>query len=544
MNGSSDFARITSTLVLVVASWIAAFTAPVHCQEAQRFEPRAKTQLTAANWVPTGNLRTPRYGHTATLLANGKVLVVGGATNGSILDSAELYDPATGTWSVTGRLNAAHADHTATLLPNGQVLVVGGVNIVNVLDNAELYDPSTGTWSRTSTPTTYRFDHTATLLQTGKVLVAGGAYGGFVQIAALYDPVTGTWSSAGGLITPRALHQATLLHDGRVLVTGGSNDSDFVFPLSAAELYDPVAGTWSPASSLNTARDSHAATVLPNGSVLVAGGNGPPTQIPPGCATKPGGPCSIFDVPTNTAELFDSATGQWSNTGVLNAARVGHTATLLPGGEVLVAGGLSPAFDSGVPFDSAELFDQSTAKWVYARSLNTARSSHTATLLPNGQVLVAGGGGGELGTSNFHLLNSAELYGLAPAPGTIGAGFTGAWYDPSQSGHGLFIEVLPDSRFYAAWFAFNPAGTQQAWFTGVGTYSGNTATITAVEQPAGGRWIPNFDPNQIVRNAWGALRFTFIDCNHGTVDFNSVIGYGAGSMNLTRLTQPAGLTCP
>jgi len=130
------------------------------------------------------------------------------------------------------------------------------------------------------------------------------------------------------------------------------------------------------------------------------------------------------------------------------------------------------------------------------------------------------------------------------ASATIGPAFTGSWYDPAQSGHGLFIEVLPDNRFYAAWFAFNPAGTQQTWFTGVGTYSGNIATLTAVEQPAGGRWIPNFDPSQIVRNAWGTLIFTFTDCNHGTVNFNSMIGYGTGSMNLTRLTLPAGLSCP
>jgi hypothetical protein len=78
----------------------------------------------------------------------------------------------------------------------------------------------------------------------------------------------------------------------------------------------------------------------------------------------------------------------------------------------------------------------------------------------------------------------------------------------------------------------------------VGTYTGNTATIAAVAQPTGGRWIPNFDPNQIVNNSWGTLTFTFTDCNHGRVDFTSTLGYGVGSMNLTRLTQPAGVTCP
>jgi hypothetical protein len=139
---------------------------------------------------------------------------------------------------------------------------------------------------------------------------------------------------------------------------------------------------------------------------------------------------------------------------------------------------------------------------------------------------------------------SGVVVAEAVQPFAIGPGMTGAWYDPLQSGHGLFIEVLPDTGFTPVWFAFNPTGTEQAWFTGVGTYSGNTATITDVELPTGGRWIPNFDPGRIVRRAWAPLTFIFTDCDHGRVDFNSVLGYGAGSMNLTRLTQPEGLTCP
>src|SRR5207253_7230237 len=94
---------------------------------------------------------------------------------------------------------------------------------------------------------------------------------------------------------------------------------------------------------------------------------------------------------------------------------------------------------------------------------------------------------------------------------------------------------------FVGWFTFNPAGTEQAWFVGVGTYSGNTATITLVSLPTGGRWIPNFNPNQIVNNPWGTFTFTFTDGDHGKVDFNSVFGYGTGSMNLTRLTRLAGL---
>jgi hypothetical protein len=128
--------------------------------------------------------------------------------------------------------------------------------------------------------------------------------------------------------------------------------------------------------------------------------------------------------------------------------------------------------------------------------------------------------------------------------GGIGPAYTGAWFDPAQNGHGLFIEVLPDNRIQASWFTFNPAGTEQAWFVGAGTYSGNTATVNAVLQPTSGRWIPNFDPARVLANTWGSLTLTFTDCRHGTVEFVSARGYGVGSMRLTRLTQPIGPPCP
>src|SRR6266571_8487289 len=141
---------------------------------------RASAQA-GASWRYTGNLNFARAVHTATLLPNGKVLVAGG----SDLESAELYNPTTGVWINTGNLNAARSEHTATLLPNGKVLIVGGTvggpeDVVSV-NSAELYDPATGTWSSTGNLNTARSQHTATLLPNGKVLIAGGGdyVGGF-----------------------------------------------------------------------------------------------------------------------------------------------------------------------------------------------------------------------------------------------------------------------------------------------------------------------------------------------------------------------------
>src|SRR5262249_5248418 len=162
-------------------------------------------------WSVTGNLNASRIFHTTTLLPNGKILVAGGYTKdhvpiGSIvysvpvsLNGAELYDPATETWSITASLNTARNSHTATLLPNGKVLVVAGGYwsgtpcpcSFNNLNSAELYDPATGTWSITASLITARNSHTATLLPNGKVLVVAG---GYLNSAELYDPATGTWS--------------------------------------------------------------------------------------------------------------------------------------------------------------------------------------------------------------------------------------------------------------------------------------------------------------------------------------------------------------
>lgn len=143
------------------------------------------------------------------------------------------------------------------------------------------------------------------------------------------------------------------------------------------------------------------------------------------------------------------------------------------------------------------------------------------------------------------MVGSITVQGAAPTGNVaITKGFTGAWYDHTQSGHGILLEVLPNNVMFAYWFTFNPEGTSQAWFGGTGAIVGDTAVVGA-DQALGGRWIPNFDPSQITLAPWGTLTFTFTDCTHGRVDFTSTAsGFGTNHMLLDRLTIPAGVTCP
>jgi N-acetylneuraminic acid mutarotase len=292
-------------------------------------------------WSYTASLNTSRFGHSATLLQNGKVLVLGGS---SATNSGELYDPATGAWSHTGSFNIPRSGATATLLKNGKILIVGGTD--SFADVAELYDPITGTCSVTGRLNTWRGGHTATLLQNGKVLVAGGQNAAdFSEFSTeLYDPTTGTWSVTGTLNAARGSHTTTLLPNGYVLVAGACNDGIYCGSRnSSAELYNPATGTWSVTGELNTPRFYHAATLLPDGQVLIVGG-------------KHINFFSGTSVLLNSAEIYDPATGHWKNAGELNAPRAFHTATLLSDGKVLVVGGYDVRFGSE-DLRSAELFD-------------------------------------------------------------------------------------------------------------------------------------------------------------------------------------------
>jgi hypothetical protein len=365
----------------------------------------AATQVAkAASFVVTGEMIAPRDFHTSTLLANGKVLITGGSdydavTGGGVLSNSELYDPATGEWASTGALGTGREIHTATLLSIGNVLVAGGVNDNgDPLSQVEIYSPLSGTWTSTGSLNTGRIWHTATVLANGKVLVAGG-YGPVEPLssAELYDPAAGTWTVTGSMAGTRYNHTATLLTNGLVLVTGGNDGANV---LSTAELYNPASGTWMATGPMSTEREVHTATLLPNGKLLVAGGEN-----------------NSFES-LASAELYDPIGGTWSNTGSMRIApptvdgRVYHAATLLANGKVLVAGGVSLGGGFGFArfIVDAEIYDPATQSWTAAGALNAVRGAPTATLLPSGRVLIAGGSYYYPLDPRTHFPYDAELY--------------------------------------------------------------------------------------------------------------------------------------
>jgi hypothetical protein len=349
-------------------------------------------------FVPKGNMTVARSGHTATLLPNGKVLIAGGRdTQGSFLASAELYNAVLGTFTATGSMTVARSGHTATLLPNGKVLIAGGAEADGMgfgFPSAELYDPTVGTFTAIGSATAARLGHTATLLPDGNVLIAGGvgyccgdesATVGAFAGAQLYDPSVGRFTDTGSMTVTRGAHAATLLPDGKVLIVGGElfdNNNGEYAALTSAELYDPAAGTFAATGGMAVARGFPVTTLLPSGKVLVAGGSDGANALA-------------------SAELYDPAAGSFATTGNLTTVRESHTATLLPSGKTLVAGGS----DGVNALASVELYDPAAGSFATAGSLSVARSAHTATLLPNGGVLVVGGEG-----SDAAALASAELY--------------------------------------------------------------------------------------------------------------------------------------
>ena len=336
-------------------------------------------------------MTSARSGHTATLLANGKVLLAGGLNSTAFTNTAELFDPASNTFTSLSpnTMTSVRGSHTATLLPNGKVLFTGGYNGSTYLNTAEMFDPSTGSFVSLPAMASVRYYHTATLLPTGKVLVAGGYTGvGSVttNTAELFDPSAGTFTLLPTMTSPRQAHSATLLPSSKVLLAGGSTG---VTATNTAELFDPSTGIFESLgpNTMTAPRFAQSATLLPSGKVLLAGGN--TVALPQN---------------TNTAEVFDSTAGSFTSAASLNVARFFPAAALLPSGKVLITGG-QPGTG---PTNTAELFDPVAATFsLLPNQMNIGRFRHTALLLPSGKVLIAGGDTSSVGTGTT---NTAELF--------------------------------------------------------------------------------------------------------------------------------------
>ena len=453
--------------------------------------PSPAAQAFAGTWTSIASMNDGRYGHTATLLLSGpdagKVLVVGGAMEVSIPgtggvaglaeadlpagQTAEIYDPANPSvpWSLTASLSTPRVFHAAAWMNNGKVLVAGGANSVSSdsLNSAEIFDPEGGPGGTPIwIPTANNMAHshtsaTATLLDDGRVLVVGGYSGSIMSGDAtdtveIFNPATGTWTSARHLNHARAFHTATLIHPagapaGKVLVAGGSNSaySSSGDTLSSVEIYDPIANTWTDVQPLHQARSDHSATLLENGQVLIAGGNDPAS--------------GEDETYLASVEIYDPDANSWTDTTPLGVARGFHTATLLQygpqNGKVLVAGGANNA--SSVIY--TELFDPATENWLDAGDIMDpygSRVSHTATLLLNGQVLLAGGFLG-IG-SEVSADDSAEVYSPA-LPQTI-----------------TVVEAPPSTAAYQS--AFTVSATAPG---GPVTYSSGSPTICSIALNAG-----------------------------------------------------------
>jgi len=368
-------------------------------------------------FTPTAsNMNFPRAGHTATLLQDGTVLIVGGENSTGPLATAEIFNPSSSTFTATsGSMETARVGHTATLLTDGTVLVAGGNDTTGALTSAEVFNPATGMF----TPTTgnmgaARVGHTATLLNdgTGKVLIAGGGSSPEVLFgpvadpgtasAELFDPKSGQFTPAGNMSESRIYGTATLLANDGVLVAGGSAGNPNGSALG--DLFQPASATFAATANGGTTATHLAAALLQDGTVLLTGGE----DLGPFCQFG-----ALPWVSIKNALLFSSSNATFSETSDMSSSRVSHTATLLTGGEVLIAGGASNSAmcDRGiakstplVSVSSAELFNPA-GTFTPTGSMSTARAGHTATLLGDGTVLVVGGV-----DANGNALASAELF--------------------------------------------------------------------------------------------------------------------------------------
>lgn len=347
----------------------------------------------------TGSMTIPR------LVVNGKAAVAALA-NGEVFvagssgtGTAEIYSSSTGTFSSA---EMGQPYESATLMQDGRVLLAcSGMDNGSGTSPAAIFNPQNGTFTQTGDMPAVVSACTGTLLVGGKVLIAGGvdASGAPSSAAEIYDPSSGAFSATGSLVEGRYGHTATLLNGGAVLIAGGTRyNSGFGPALSSAELYDPSSGQFSLTGRMGNSRAYAAATLLQDGRVLITGGEATFND-------NPTHPVEFW----NTAEIYDPESGTFSSASTMTSTRTRHSATLLSNGQVLIAGGLNSIISANATA-SAEIYDPASNSFTATGNMGTGRSFQAAVALGNGQVLVAGGLNGS------SVLSSAELYTSASAP--------------------------------------------------------------------------------------------------------------------------------
>jgi MYXO-CTERM domain-containing protein len=323
-------------------------------------------------WTQTGTMLQPRRQHSSARLPSGKVLVSMGGVGSAINKSSEIYDPASGTWAATADMLADHVQGTMLALGSGKVLGFGGPPAA-----AELYDESTGKWTATGSLANARLTYSrGIVLANGKVLVAGGAIGSGggtgEHTAELYDPVAETWSAAGALSGPRALNALVQLDDGRVIVAGGQQGEFPTVKLGSAEVWSASTNSWTALPSMSELRDVVMGVKLGDGRVLIAGGRR-----------------DALPQEQKTSEIFDPSSNSWSAGPSFNLGRYGYRADKLLDGRVLFSGSQP---DGSAASQGSELLDANATAFVNAGNFKVEwRDDHSTTLLTDGRVLLSGG---------------------------------------------------------------------------------------------------------------------------------------------------------
>ena len=433
--------------------------------------------LSFAQILGTAQLNTERRGHTATLLQNGKILIVGGENQSGIVSQAEILDPASLTSTPAPAAASPRTDHTATLLPDGRVLISGGRDQMSALDSTQIYDASVNSFSSGPSLKRARSGHSATALADGKILIVGGDATGSAEV---YDPATQIFSLvSGNLGIARNLHSAVLLNNGQVLIVGGVNAQNAL--LNSAEIYDPASQSFHvPTNALQIPRALATLRLLPDGKVQVIGGD------------------SDFSM-----EIFDPQDGKFNGV------------AYLPPSPELLGATLSTRSRAALVSPTASQNPNLLGTSLTSEQLDLLdRADQTITELPSqNKALVAGGV-----NSTGQVLNSASLVQSSPAsvttdktdyaPGTIvtitGRGFQpnedvaltlherpDAYADPGfvatadEQGNFIFMQFAPQPIDIGRTFTLTAIGQSSGFTAQTAFTDAGSPTVTCAPNPVG-----------------------------------------------------------